>query len=142
MIALGLNNKNTFQSPSIRITQTSLVCTYLALGRKKNCQINLLDNDYLKSVYLKKCLLDCNLNKILKNIASQLIPILNTTYEFDHQGLYMIKIENNRIQQYLRKFMFLYSYYHLKRYPNDLSRLSFKKINMLAVRNLFLIQSL
>lgn len=50
--------------------------------------------------------------------------------------------DHNLVRQYLRKFNYLYNYLYTKTYPNQLSKLSSKKINMLAIKSLFLIHNL
>ena len=53
-----------------------------------------------------------------------------------------ISIERQRIKQYLRRFSFLYQSFVLKTYPNDLSEINYYKINMLAIKNLYILNNL
>ena len=50
--------------------------------------------------------------------------------------------EKFKIQQYLRQFSFFYQLLILRKYPNSLSDISCKKINTLAIKNLYLLNSL
>ena len=64
------------------------------------------------------------------SIISETIKLRSTSYQ------------NELLKQYLRKFRFFYLYYYLKAYPNDLSTLSIKKINMIAIQSLFFLTSI
>jgi len=44
--------------------------------------------------------------------------------------------------QYLRKFSFLYKYYILKSYPNDLTEINQHKMNIVAVKNLYILSNI
>jgi hypothetical protein len=76
----------------------------------------------------------------VQDLISQLIQVLNSVFINS-------KVEKNcpeykQFRQYLRKFNFFYNYYYLNKYPNKVSTLSSKKINMLAIKSLFVIHSL
>ena len=51
-------------------------------------------------------------------------------------------LERQRMQQYLRRFSFLYQSFVLKTYPNDLSKINYYKMNMLAIKNLYILNNL
>ena len=79
-------------------------------------------------------------NKMLQEIIWKLLQILFKI----NRGMDGIMKEQDveLFRQYLRKFAFFYRYYYLNNYPNDFSELSAKKINVLAVKSLFLIYGL
>jgi hypothetical protein len=51
-------------------------------------------------------------------------------------------VERQIMQQYLRRFSFLYQSFVLKTYPNDLSKINYYKMNMLAIKNLYILNNL
>ena len=81
-------------------------------------------------------------NRIIRDLVSSLIVTLKSTLSLNSKILPSFENDHLQLQQYLRRFLFLYCYYYINTYPNDLTKLSVKKINMLAVRNLFLIYNL
>ena len=50
--------------------------------------------------------------------------------------------EKKLIYKYVKTFSFFYRYFYKKLYPNDLSTLSTKKLNMVALQSLFIIWGL
>lgn len=79
-------------------------------------------------------------NLVSQELIIQLLQILNTTVQIKQDK---VKSSGNDVlKQYLRKFSFLYRYYYINIYPNHQRRLSAKKTNLLAIKSLFLIQSL
>jgi len=87
-------------------------------------------------------LLDEQLNKLVYDIALQLVEAVIAPFEYKtivHKELFST---DDQVQQYLRKFNFLYRYYYANTYPNNLSRLSTKKTNLLAIKSLFFLNSL
>jgi hypothetical protein len=76
-----------------------------------------------------------------RELAFQLLQLLNIRVVNDAPKPSYACYEQEHLRQYLRKFRFFYLYYYLKVYPNDLSTLSIKKINKLAIRSLFLLHS-
>lgn len=77
-------------------------------------------------------------NSTVIDLVSQIIEI--TAFKIKEFGLDNKLFEERLLTQYLRKFNFFYRYFYLKIYPNDLLSLSTKKINMLAIRSLFIIR--
>ena len=84
------------------------------------------DNDFV-TLFLKKVTRKC-LNRIK-------IKKLNT---FLTNG----KIEKGHFKQYLKKFSFLYRSFMLNIYPNNVFRLDNKKLNIVAVESLYLLNNL
>ena len=84
------------------------------------------DNDFV-TLFLKKVTRKC-LNRIK-------IKKLNT---FLTNG----KIEKDHFKQYLKKFSFLYRSFTLNTYPNNVFRLDNKKLNIVAVESLYLLNNL
>lgn len=80
-------------------------------------------------------------NTELQRLNFTLLKSLETTMTFDKVYLKYHTQDNKKIRQYLRKFSFFY-YSFMKRYPNDLNKLSQKKMNMIAIKTLFFINSL
>ena len=92
---------------------------------------------------LVEYLLDKGLKESIKEISTQLIQNLIVLLRYDRIIVTRTQFDKNeQLRQYLRKFSFFYRYYYIKKYPNDLSKLSNKKTNMLAIKSLFLLQSL
>jgi hypothetical protein len=84
------------------------------------------DNDFV-TLFLRKVTRKC-LNRIK-------IKKLNT---FLTNG----KIEKDHFKQYLKKFSFLYRSFTLNTYPNNVFRLDNKKLNIVAVESLYLLNNL
>lgn len=91
------------------------------------------------SVFLSEYLLNKELNLTIRKIIFPLIQTLNIIAEKDNNESI---VPYEQLKQYLRKFSFFYRYYYLKAYPNDLSTISTKKINRLAIKALFYLYSI
>ena len=135
------------------LNEISLICSLYAINLSNYSYQGSIkkvgDDQNLDFIFHSTNLLYCYLPLICSNnslliINSYILQNLNILSTF-----YNIKVktknkysENERVKQYLRKFAYFYQYYYQKYYPNDLSTLSIKKVNMLAIRNLFFIHSL
>lgn len=127
----------------------SLICSALALDSDGH----LLFKDYLpeEKVYYKHLRFQslnltlsylsefCSQQSILQ-LTSELLQDISLS-NFRDRNSQKIHPKTTRVRQYLRKFNFFYRYY-VNSYPNNLKTASNKKINMLAIKSLFLISSL
>ena len=59
-----------------------------------------------------------------------IVQLLQTLSIFSCDNLQNQSFKGERLKQYLRKFAFFYRYYYVNKYPNELSTVSIKKINM------------
>ena len=84
--------------------------------------------------------LDLGSHLLVQEIAFKLLCALNNRFTISGDSLQYQEYEE--VKQYLRKFTFFYCYYYINNYPNDISLLSIKKINQLAIKGLFIINSL
>lgn len=75
----------------------------------------------------------------IKKILIELITLINNNRLLTNQ---ISQGENYKLKQYLRKFSFLYKKLVLTNYPNDLSTIKQQKVNMLAIKNLYILDSL
>jgi|APCry1669189034_1035192.scaffolds.fasta_scaffold02723_2 hypothetical protein len=80
-------------------------------------------------------------------MSSFLLDVLNTKLCFVKTGLnkkvYLNKnVSTQQYTQYIRKFSFLFKYFILRHYPNNLLKISTKKIHLLAVKNLYILNNL
>jgi hypothetical protein len=133
------------------IIKTSLLCCIFsltswnstALTRNKN---NLPDQFLAGEITLQSTnfLLNQTFNlyskKEVQDLVLQLIKV--PTSVFISSKMEKNCIEYKQFRQYLRKFNFFYRSYYLNKYPNKVSTLSSKQINMLAIRSLFVIHGL
>ena len=78
-----------------------------------------------------------SINNVTNTLLTSLDSIFNKSTNNDS-----IDIEDQKIQQYLRRFSFLYQSFVLKVYPNDLSEIKNYKVNSLALRNLYILSNL
>lgn len=139
---------------TIGLIKISLVCSFLALN-KSSLGASRLDRQI--SVYQDLCLINAQtLERVfrifIENLGTSktkateiiilLIRTLRLTTDQNTECILIDSLDHERLRQYLRKFNFFYCYYYLKYYPNNLSKLSRKKINTLGVRSLFIIHSL
>ena len=78
---------------------------------------------------------------LIYQVTDDLLKVLNILDVYNGVEV-SYNIRNvERLKQYLRKFRFFYQYYYLKCYPNNLSTLSIKKINCIAIKSLFVLNS-
>ena len=77
----------------------------------------------------------------LPELSYQLLQTLNTLTSINNKQNLDNIYNFDCFKQYLRKFRFFYQYYYLKVYPNDLSTLSFKKVNKLAITSIFILNN-
>ena len=137
-----------YQTANDTLTRISLLCTIRALDISNSAFQIVVDNNddnwinyeyQLMNTLFNSCLI-LQSSTALREIASLLLQTLNVTSKYENistqRGNQEIEIE--RFKQYLRKFTFFFRNY-VREYPNQLSRLSTKKINMLAINNLFFI---
>ena len=147
-----ITNKN---SEEYQLIRTLLVCSFGIFNRLDALK-------YTTPHLLKKEYSDINLDLeckdfIIDYLAAtknkfriKLILYLTTLSLFESNNVTWVRNEkiniitedNKLLRQYLRKFNYLYNYLYTKAYPNRLSKLSSKKINMLAIKSLFLIHNL
>ena len=129
--------------------KVSLVCSVLALGSwniisqtpaKVTITLRTIKLQPLHSLFFSIANIESNLP--LQELVMDLLQTLNTTFDLTDVKLMTIGITNKRLKQYLRKFNFFYSYYYLSVYPNDISTLSRKKTNTLAIKNLFFLHNI
>jgi hypothetical protein len=148
-----MQNKKNNISSSIELINISLVCTILALNTYdpllqvetkivEQNQILTQNIAFQPTNFLYVYLLSIDTNRSIYELTSPLLQTLDRTFTTNSLKLNNQLYENVFLQQYLRKFTFFYCYYYINVYPNDLSRLSDKKLNMLAIRSLFLIHSI
>ena len=133
----------------LELIKVSILCSALALNpwnfvelHSKNV-FNDIETLNLKSLRLLVVYFS-NLfsNLALHEVTTSLLQTYKMTFESNNSNLKDIDNRNERFKQYLRKFTFFFNYYYNNSYPNDLSKLSRKKINTLAVRSLFFLHSL
>ena len=127
----------------------SLICSILALSSWKRItqKVPRFNKELEVIKYQPLNFLDDYLSYIqsdtaVQELIIQLLKTFNRNINDKEFRLTQAEIENDRLKQYLRKFNFFYRYYYIKSYPNDLSTLSIKKMNMLAIKSLFFIHSL
>jgi hypothetical protein len=101
------------------------------------------DKDGLQpAIFLLDYLLTPYLTGPTFELRSQLVETLNSISRTSNLNQENRSVKNERLRQYLRKFSFLYRYFYLKVYPNNLSTLSIKKVNMLAIKSIFLLHGI
>ena len=132
----------------LELTKISIVCTALALNPWNFVELESRDvfgnseTVKLKSIdVLVNYVSTISSNIALNELIASLLQTYKMTFERNNSNLTDRGERNERFKQYLRKFTFFFNYYYNKSYPNDLSKLSVKKINTLAVRSLFFIYS-
>ena len=142
---------NVYQVDNNTLTKISLLCTILALDVSNPLFQNMVNSKEGDNIMYKYQLTDILLNyhptlqsnTALQEIALLLVQTLNVTLKHKEMSIQKCneELEIERLKQYLRKFTFFFQAY-IRKYPNQLSVLSSKKTNMLAVQNLFLISGL
>ena len=142
------------KNENIELLNNCLICSLLALSDSNillKVQTNHLstNNKILHTItksqqvdFLLIYLSNIHSKVSLYEIISQLIQTVNTTFKLHSDYLKSSCYENELLKQYLRKFNFFYKYYYINNYPNELSMASIKKINMLAIKSLFLLYSI
>lgn len=75
-------------------------------------------------------------------VKQEILLLLNLINKKSTKKLKNNEFEKQKIKQYLRRFSFLYKSFILKRYPNDFSDLTVHKINILAIKNLYILNNL
>lgn len=68
--------------------------------------------------------------------------LTKTSKKFSTNELYITSTYFLLTKQYLRKFKFYYQVNYSRYFPNNFSLLSEKKVNMLAMRNVYILQGL
>ena len=146
-----VKSTNNIKNPTL--IKISLTCSSLALDA---CHHEMQDNSkgYFKEGSFRdkdglqpaNFLLDYLLTSYLTGptfeLRSQLVETLNSISRTSNLNQENRSVKNERLRQYLRKFSFLYRYFYLKVYPNNLSTLSIKKVNMLAIKSIFLLHGI
>ena len=152
MNSLWNRKKNNISSHG-ELANISMICTILALSTWNSLSQTeakcLEQNGVLTQTlifqpmnFLYAYLLSFILDRSVYNLTSHLLQTLNTAFTANNSKKNLQEDENDLLRQYLRKFTFFYCYYYINTYPNDLSLLSGKRLNMLAIKNLFLIHSI
>ena len=144
-----MNNKLEFNIINVDSLNHCLICSLLALGYsnflfQSNELVVKKDNltlEFNSPKFLLSYLSNRKQQGFINYLRKQLIKLV-FVIDQPAQKLGVTDFDSNMVRQYLRKFSFFYSYYYLKKYPNDLSLLSIKKINMLAIRSLFILYNL
>lgn len=75
-------------------------------------------------------------------VKQEILLLLNLINKKSIKKFKNNEFEKQKIKQYLRRFSFLYKSFILKRYPNDFSDLTVHKINILAIKNLYILNNL
>ena len=75
-------------------------------------------------------------------VKKEILSLLNLINKKPTKKLNNNGFEKQKVKQYLRRFSFLYKSFILKRYPNDFSDLTTHKINILAIKNLYILNNL
>lgn len=75
-------------------------------------------------------------------VKKEILSLLNLINKKSTKNLKNNDFEKQKIKQYLRRFSFLYKSFILKRYPNDFFDLTTHKINILAIKNLYILNNL
>ena len=126
------------------LARVGLTCACLALQVNFSKRLSFLETsifyqgrDLLKDEFFSEFYLI--LKEQVNEISSQREQVLRIYFSRGANQFNFTALENERFQQYLRKFDFFYRYYYISTYPNDLSLLSTKQSNMLAIRSLFLL---
>lgn len=142
----NLLNRSSGYTNSIKL---SLICSILALSSWKRItqKVPRFNNElevinYQPLNFLDDYLSYIHSDTVVQELIIQLLQTFNRNINEKEFRLTQAEMENDRLKQYLRKFNFFYRYYYIKNYPNDLSTLSIKKMNMLAIKSLFFIHSL
>ena len=136
----------------MELTSIGLICSILSLstwnlllqGNNMDLYINKirgLNFIFQSEDFTVESLLNTRSNEAIREIIVKLINVVNSMTR-NVEKLQSKYLESDYIKQYLRKFNFFYRYYHISKYPNDFSILSFKEVNMLALRSLFFLCSL
>ena len=153
MLKAHMQKKKTNASNYNELTILSLICTILALNTWNSlleAETKSVDqnNSFTQNLlfqpmnFLYIYLSVLNVNAQIYHLTSQLLQTLRITFVSNNFKINSQWNENELLRQYLRKFNFFYCYYYINTYPNDISLLSVKKLNMLAIRSLFLIHSI
>tara|TARA_B110000444_G_scaffold257585_1_gene296360 strand:- start:4163 stop:4579 length:417 start_codon:yes stop_codon:yes gene_type:complete len=75
-------------------------------------------------------------------IKRKITLLLNSINKRSFKRLKKNNFERQKIKQYLRRFSFLYQSFILKNYPNDFSDIATHKINIRAIKNLYILSNL
>jgi len=139
------------QTENKTLARVSLLCTIIALDVSNSIFQTTINNNEEPIVdyeyYLTNILFNYHFNfqsgTALREIALLLVQTSNVTFKYENISMQKDsqEIEIERFKQYLRKFTFFFHKY-IQYYPNELSTLSIKKTNMLAIKNLFFISGL
>ena len=100
------------------------------------CKISLYSNVILES---KNIFFTMNVRKI----SRELLEVLDNKNFYNlNKNRNLLTKRNEDLEQYLRKFSFLYQSILLKTYPNKLSSVACKRINIIAIKNLYHLNNL
>jgi len=138
-------NKNDLQ-----LIQIALICSFLALtieisflGSARSQALNEQSVNCCLLEFLVTSSIAPSVQFVIPKLTSQLFHSLQVLLpEEDKSSIRLQNCSPDFLIQYLRKFNFFFRYYYINKYPNDLTKLSYKRINMLGVKTLILIHGM
>lgn len=123
---------------SLEIYTSGAIENPLSFNRLRKSTENDISNFLYSSLVTKR-----SKNMALQKMASFLIGHLTNIAMISLNNKIKIscdEIANEILQKYLERFLFFFQLYYVRYYPNNLSDLSIKKINLLAIESLFILQ--
>ena len=123
---------------SLEIYTSGAIENPLSFNRLRKLNENDISNFLYFSLVTKR-----SKNIALQKMASFLIGHLTNIAMISLNNKIKIscdEIANEILQKYLERFLFFFQLHYVRYYPNNLSDLSIKKINLLAIESLFILQ--